>query len=490
MERVEESTDAAFRYASAGSDGAPAMRYLPIFADLAGKPALLVGGNEESARKLRLLLKTEAEIHVVAAEPVREVEILAVAGRIRLHRRPFVESDLDGVRLVIVGDAGAWTAEAISALAQGRGLPVNVVDRPELSSFIVPGIVDRDPVVIAIGSAGDAPVLVRRLRERIETLLPTRLGLLARFAGRFRGAIASAIHDGAGRRLFWERFFDGPIAADVLAGREAEANDAMLRALNARRYMPAEGSVALVGAGPGDPDLLTLKAFRLMQDADVVVHDALIGPRMLDYVRRDAVRIDVGKRAGRPSLGQDEINRILLEHARAGRRVVRLKGGDPFIFGRGGEELEFLERHGVRVEVVPGITAALGAAAATGLPLTHRDHANRLTVVTGHDRDGIAALDPHLLADRKATLVVYMGLGAAAEIERAALAAGRSPATPVAVIERATLADQRVLKGRLDGLSALVSAERVAAPALIVIGEVAGLARAAGIPVEIEKIAV
>jgi uroporphyrin-III C-methyltransferase/precorrin-2 dehydrogenase/sirohydrochlorin ferrochelatase len=452
------------------------MKYLPIFADLSGHWALLVGGNEDSARKLRLLMKTEARIRVVSATPNDEISALAEAGRIELLRRGFEDRDLEGVRLAIVGDAEALEVEDVAQRIRVTGIPTNVVDRPELSTFIIPGIVDRDPVVIAIGSEGAAPVMVRRIREKIEGLLPVRLGALARFSQSFRGAVSAAIRDGAGRRHFWERFSDGPVAQDVLEGRETAAREAMLRLVNAGEQSGPCGSVALVGAGPGDPDLLTLKALRLMQDADVIVHDALIGPSMLEYVRRDSLRIDVGKRAGRQSRTQDEINALLAEHAEAGRRVVRLKGGDPFIFGRGGEELAYLKARGIAVEVVPGVTAALGAASAAGLPLTHRDHANRLTILTGHDRNGLSDFDRHLLADPKGTLVIYMGLGAAPRIMADALAAGRSASTPVAVIEKATLPEQRVLKAQLGGLARLVEDERVEAPALIVIGDVAALA--------------
>ncbi|UUX49906.1 siroheme synthase CysG [Nisaea acidiphila] len=453
------------------------MKYLPIFADLAGQHALLVGGNEDSARKLRLLLKTEARIRVVSSAPNAEVSRLAAEGRIDLRRRPFETADLADVRIAILGDAEALDIEEVAREIRATGVPTNVVDRPDLSTFIIPGIVDRDPIVVAIGSEGAAPVMVRRIRERIEALLPVRLGALARFAQSFRGAVSAAIGDGGVRRLFWERFFDGPVARDVLAGREGGTREAMLRLVNtAGARAERRGSVALVGAGPGDPDLLTLRALRLMQDADVIVHDALIGPTMLDYVRRDSIRVDVGKRAGRASWSQDEINAVLAEHAEAGRRVVRLKGGDPFIFGRGGEELAYLKARGISVDIVPGVTAALGAASAAGLPLTHRDHANRLTILTGHDRNGYSDFDANVLADPKGTLVIYMGLGAAPRIMAAALDAGRAAETPVAVIEKATLPEQRVLKASLGNLANLVEEQRVEAPALIVIGDVAALA--------------
>lgn len=457
------------------------MRYLPLFADLVDRRALVVGAGEEAARKLRLLLRAGAMPLVVAETVSEEVEAHARAGRIRLERRAFAPGDLRGVSLAVVAEPHRPTAEAAARAARGAGVPVNAVDRPDLSTVIMPGIVDRDPILVAIGSAGDAPVLVRRLRERIEALLPARLGRLAAFAGRFRGAVAAALGDGPGagtaRRRFWEAFFDGPIAADLLAGRDSGTTEAMLRLVNCGAAAPAPaGRVALVGVGPGDPDLLTLRALRAMQDADVVVHDALIGPDLLDCVRRDAERIDVGKRKGRHAASQAEINAVLLREARAGRRVVRLKGGDPFIFGRGGEELAWLRRHGVAVEVVPGITAALGAAALAEIPLTHRDHAAAVTLVSGHDRGGTATLPPALLADRSVTLAVYMGVSVAGAIADQAIAAGRPRETPAALIERASLPDQRIRRGRLADLAAL--AEGVDGPALIVFGEAVAAADA------------
>jgi len=454
------------------------MKYFPIFADLADQHVLLVGGNEDTARKLRLLLKTEASIRVVTSAPNAEIEAHAAAGRIDLRHRGFEARDLEGVRLAIIGDSEALDVDWLAQKVRDTGIPTNVVDRPDLSTFIIPGIVDRDPIVVAIGSEGAAPVMVRRIREQIERALPVRLGALARFAQSFRSAVMSAISDGGERRMFWENVFDGAIANDVLAGREAAGREAMLRLVNGSRRQRdnSSGSVALVGAGPGDPDLLTLKALRLMQDADVIVHDALIGPTMLDYVRRDSVRIDVGKRAGQHSYSQDDINALLAEHAKAGSRVVRLKGGDPFIFGRGGEELAYLKERGIAVETVPGVTAALGAASAAGLPLTHRDDANRLTILTGHDRNGVSEFDSHVLADTKGTVVIYMGLGAAPRIMETALASGRAPETPVAVIEKATLPDQRILKTTLADLAGMVDARQISAPALIVLGDVAALA--------------
>jgi len=449
------------------------MRYLPLFHDLAGRACLVVGGDESAARKIRLLLRAGAEVLVVAERTTPEIAELIAEGSVRRVAKRFSPRLLDGVALAIVAEDAA--APAVKRAAEAVGVPLNVVDRPELSTVVMPAIVDRDPVVVAIASAGTAPVLARRLRERIEALLPSRLGALARFAASFRSAVAALRPDGDARRRFWEQVIDGPIGRQVLAGEETAARDGMLRLLNRAPEMPV-GSVVLVGVGPGDPDLLTLKALRAMQDADVVVHDALIGPGILDCVRRDARRIDVGKRKGRHSRSQEEICRILLEEAEAGRRVVRLKGGDPFLFGRGGEELLFLREHGIAVEVVPGITAAVGAAATAEIPLTHRGLAQSCTLLTGHGADGEPDLDPALLAG-EGTLAIYMGVSVADRLARRIIAAGRPPGTPVAVIERASWPDQRNLYSTLDDLGALVRRETVSGPALLIVGSVARLGR-------------
>ncbi|MDF1794046.1 MAG: siroheme synthase CysG [Thalassobaculaceae bacterium] len=448
------------------------MRYFPLFAQLTGRRCVMIGGGEEATRKIRLLLKAGARPLVIAPRATPEIVEAAARGTLDLVHRAFDPEDLDGAALLVVSDDGGQPVEPILAVARATGIPINVIDNPALSTVIVPGIVDRDPVLVAIGSAGAAPVLVRRLREKIETLLPARLGALADFAGRFRSAVSAAVTDSGDRRRFWEIFFDGPIARQVLAGAEARAYEGMLRAINDRRPAKVPGSVALIGAGPGDPDLLTVKALRLMQDADVVVHDALLGEGILDCVRRDADRIDVGKRKGKHSVRQDEINDILLAEARAGRRVVRLKGGDPFVFGRGGEELEHLRRNGIDVEIVPGVTAALGAAASCAIPLTDRRHASSVTFITGHGKDGALDVAPALLAEGRNTIVVYMGVSVAGGIAARAIAAGRAPTTPVAVIERATQPDQRVLRGTLATLGRVVEAQGVRGPALLVIGDV------------------
>jgi uroporphyrin-III C-methyltransferase/precorrin-2 dehydrogenase/sirohydrochlorin ferrochelatase len=452
------------------------MKYLPLFADIAGRHCLLIGGNETAAQKLRLLLRAGARPVVLARHATEEIAEAARQGHIRLERRGFLGSDLEGASLVIVADAPQSDAEAVSQAARDAGVLVNVVDKPDLCTVVVPGIVDRDPVLVAIGSAGASPVLVRRVRELIERALPPRLGDLARFAGRFRSAAARKIETATARRAFWERVVDGPIGALVLRGQTARANEAMLRLINGPAgEAPGQGRVALVGAGPGAADLLTLRALRLIQDADVVVHDALVSDEILDLVRRDAERINVGKRRKNHRRSQAEINELLAEKAGAGHRVVRLKGGDPFLFGRGGEELAYLKARGIEVEVVPGITAALGAAASAEIPLTHRDHASSVTFVTGHGADDENGLDETALANPHATAVVYMGLHRAGLIAERAIAGGRSPSTPVAVIDRATQREERVLRGTLAGLGSMVATAGLKGPALLVIGEVTAL---------------
>ncbi len=447
------------------------MRYLPLFIDLAGRPVIVVGGDETAARKVRLLLRAGAAVRLVATAPNAELQGLIRDGRIVGQTRAFRPDDLRDAALAVVAEPEA--AAAVRRAAEGKGIPVNVVDRPDLSTAVMPGIVDRDPVIVAIGSGGEAPVLVRRLRERIEALLPSGLGRLAAFAGRFRAAVAATRPAGEGRRRFWEGVLDGPIGAKVLAGREVEAREEMLRLVN-RADVPETGLVSLVGVGPGDPDLLTLKALRALQDAEVVIHDALIGPTILDYVRRDAERIDVGKRKGAHSKTQAEILELLRIHAEQGRRVVRLKGGDPFLFGRGGEEVIYLRERGIAVEVVPGITAALGAAASAEIPLTHRGLAQACTFLTGHGEQGEPDLDPAVLGGR-GTLAIYMGLSVAERLARRIVEAGRPAETPVAVVERATWADQRTHYATLESLGTLLRRERVGGPALLIVGEVVRL---------------
>ena len=450
------------------------MRYFPAFLDLASRSSLLVGGGELALRKLRLLLKSGAQVTLVAPRLDADMAELAADKRVQWMCRPFMAQDVPGRALVISATGKPAVDEAVASAAEAAGVAVNVVDRPDLSSFIMPAIVDRDPVVIGISSGGDAPILARQLRARIEAMLPARLGALARFAGAFRTAVGATVPAGGARRRFWERFFTGPVARQVLAGEEVAARETMLGLINSRAAQDrAAGSVAIVGAGPGDPDLLTFKAMRRLQEADVILYDKLVGPEIIDYARRDAERIYVGKAKANHSKSQDEINALMAEHALAGRRVVRLKGGDPFIFGRGGEEMDYLEERGIAVEVVPGVTAAAGCAAAAGIPLTLRGTALAVTFLTGHARDGEPDLDWASLASGKQTLAIYMGVSTATTVSQRLIEHGLSAATPVAVIENGTRPDQRIVTARLDELGPRLRASGIEGPALIIVGEVA-----------------
>ncbi len=441
------------------------MEHFPVFLDLKGRSALIVGGGELALRKLRLLQKAGARVTVVAPRLVAEIE----ASCARLRRRGFVDGDVAGHSIVFAATGIEAVDDRVAAAADRLNLPVNVVDRASASSFIIPAIVERDPIVVAISSGGAAPVLARRLRETIERLLPARLGLLARFAEGFRGAVKGLLPDATLRRRFWERFFDGAVAQSVLAGAEAQAREAMLSLVNdSSSAKPEAGLVQLVGTGPGNPDLLTLRALQVMQQADVGIHDERIGPQILDLLRRDAERIDVS------DLAQEDINGLLAHLAESGRRVVRLKGGDPFVFGRGGEELAFLRRRGIATEAVPGITAALGCAASIGLSLTHRDYAAAVTLIAGEGEDGIPQINWGAAAGVQQTLAIYMGVGAAGRISRRLMASGLSADTPVAVVENGTMPDQRGAVGRLGGLRSLIRESGIAGQAIIFVGEAAG----------------
>lgn len=447
------------------------MRFFPIFLDLDRQPVLVVGGGEQAAQKLRLLARTGASVRVLAEAPCPEVEALAAAGGWPVARRAPTAGDFAGARLayVAVGD-DAVAAAAAAAMARAAGVPVNTVDRQELCDFLTPAIVDRDPVVVAIGTEGTAPVLARQIKARLEAALPARLGALARWAAAWRGRAAATVARGGARRRFWEGFFDGPVARAFMTGRRAEAAGLLRLALADGGGAPGPGRVTLVGAGPGDPDLLTFKALRAMQEADLVVADRLVPEAILDRARRDAERVLVGKTPGRPSPGQDGINALLVREARAGRHVVRLKGGDPFVFGRGGEELAHLRAAGVPVEVVPGITAAAGCAAAVGLPLTERGERRSLTLLTGHASDGPAEHDWAALARPGQLLAVYMGVGAAAHVRDRLRAAGMPAGTPVTVVENGTLPNQRLAVGDLGGLADLVVGAGIGGPAVIFVG--------------------
>jgi len=453
------------------------MQTFPLFLTLQGRRALIVGGGEAAARKAELLLKAGAQVSLVAGTVGGEIAQLISEGHISWAGCTFHDSELDGVSLVIVASEDESEQARVSATAQTRCVPVNVVDRPALSSFIMPAIVDRAPVTIAISTAGTAPALARRIRAEIERTLPAALGRLARFADVFREQVRRTLAAPRARRRFWDRVFEGRVGELALAGDEIGARRELIRLLDGVRNETASvGMVHLVGAGPGDPDLLTLKAHRLLQRADVVVYDRLVSDEVLSMARRDAERVYVGKRRANHCVPQPEINDRLVALARAGKSVVRLKGGDPFVFGRGGEEVEALVKAGIAVEVVPGVTAALGCASSAGIPLTHRDHAQACILVTGHLKDGTVDLDWQMLSRPRQTVVIYMGVGALQQIASQLIAHGLPASTPVALIEHGTTERERRVVGTLATIEGQAQRAALTGPTLCMVGEVVGLA--------------
>jgi len=461
------------------------MRYFPLFADMRGRRVLLVGGGEVAERKARLLLGTGARVDLVAPRLTDWLSSRASrnsesdigphgGGELRLLASAFEPRQVDGAVLAVAATSDAGLNARVAAAADARNVLVNVVDDAHNSSFIVPAIVDRSPLVVAISSGGVAPVLARLMRERLEAMLEPSLGRLAALLERWRERIRRTLPDIAERRRLYEVALRGEVA-EYSRGNRPEAAERALARLLARAGAPGSGSVALVGAGPGDPGLLTLNALRALQSADVILHDRLVSGEVLALARRDAECICVGKSAGSPSVPQQRIHALMLEHASAGRRVVRLKGGDPFVFGRGGEELEFLARRGIPFEVVPGITAALACAAYSGVPLTHREHAQSVRFVTAHGRESLASQDWASLAAGRQTLAFYMGVGTLAEVRERLLAHGREPITPVAIVENGSRPDQRVTLASLDTLEDVARHGGIASPALLIVGEVATL---------------
>ncbi|HDX8645656.1 MULTISPECIES: siroheme synthase CysG [Aeromonas] len=449
------------------------MDYLPIFCRLDNKPVLLVGGGEVAQRKARLLLDAGAQLTVVAPELDPELAELAANGSIEWLAGEFAPAQLAGKWLVVAATDRREVNALVYQSANQARIFANVVDDPKRSSFIMPSIIDRSPLMVAISSGGKAPVLARLLREKLEAMLPQHLGAVAAFAGSLRDRVKARFATMGERRRFWERLLGADRLGQALARGDRASAHQLADNLFADESQTG-GEVVLVGAGPGDPGLLTLHALRQMQQADVVVYDRLVSDEVMALVRRDAKRIFVGKQAGNHCVPQEGINQLLLEEAKKGQRVVRLKGGDPFIFGRGGEELETLVGTGVGFQVVPGITAASGCAAYAGIPLTHRDHAQSVRFVTAHGKGGARDLDWPLLAKDKQTLVFYMGLSSCATIREQLLAHGKGGDTPVALIERGTQPSQRVIRGTLDQLPEL--AIGVESPALIMVGSVVTLA--------------
>jgi uroporphyrin-III C-methyltransferase/precorrin-2 dehydrogenase/sirohydrochlorin ferrochelatase len=454
------------------------MDQLPVFFNVNNRCVAVLGGGAAAARKAEIAMHAGAQVKVFAAQLCDEFQEIKESERFHFVPREPLAQDLDGCALLYCASESTEQNRKLQAIAQAARIPCNVVDMPELCDFTMPSIVDRSPVVIAISTAGTSPILGRMIKARLETLLPAAYGRVAAFVGRYRKKVVSSIEDFHQRRRFWERILEGPVVDLVLAGHQPEAIaefDAQLDAAAHGAEFRQQGEVYLVGAGPGDPDLLTFKALRLMQRADVVLYDRLIGKGILNLVRRDAERIYVGKLPQEHTLPQAEISRMLLRLAREGKRVLRLKGGDPFVFGRGGEEIELLAEAGIPFQVVPGITAACGCAAYAGIPLTHRDHAQACIFVSGHSKDGQVDLDWKLLLQPHQTVAVYMGLERLTELTRAFIGNGAAPSLPVALIDNGTRPNQQVLTATLDTIAEKAAIAGVKGPAILIIGSVVRL---------------
>lgn len=451
------------------------MEYLPLFFDIKQQRCLIVGGGHVALRKAQALARAQAQLIVVAPDIVDELQQLVIDTQGECHAREFRADDIDHCRLVIAATDDDDINQQVSQTAQQAKLLVNVVDNPQLSNFIMPSVIDRDPVTIAISSSGAAPVLARSLRARIETLIPAGYGDLAQLAAKFRDQVKRVFVSVRERRRFWESVFQGVPAELTLSGNKKAAEKLITEQLARGETASTTGEVYLVGGGPGDPDLLTFRALRLMQQADVVLYDRLVSPAVLDLVRRDADKIYVGKQRQQHAVPQVEINQLLVDLAQQGKRVLRLKGGDPFIFGRGGEEIEKLAEHNIPFQVVPGITAASGCASYAGIPLTHRDYAQSVRFITGHLQDGNSNVSFSELLDPQQTLVFYMGLVGLPAICQRLIEQGRDPTTPAALIAKGTTPKQQVLVGELNSLPSLVAASDVHAPTLLIIGDVVKL---------------
>ncbi len=452
------------------------MKHLPVFLDLKDRPVLVIGGGEMACRRTVMAQRAGAKVAVVAPKLSNDFDFCAPVKHIA---RTFDNYDLIGISLVYIAcDEDPNYETEVAGIVQAHGVLVNVADRYDISSFIMPSIVDRSPLVVAISSGGKAPVVTRMLREKLESLVPSALGKLASIAGEYRERVKEKISDSTRRRRFWERVANGEVAENIMSGKLNLAKSKIEELLAVTLLdidIPSQGEVYLVGSGPGDPDLLTFKALRLMQQADVVLHDRLVSDGVLDLVRRDADRIYVGKKQGEHSMRQEDISRTLVRLAREGKRVLRLKSGDPFMFGRGGEEIEMLTQEGVSFQVVPGISAANGCAAYSGIPLTHRDHAQACVFVTGHAKDGRVNLNWQALVQPNQTVVVYMGLISIAEVITKLMAHGADPKLPVAVVDKGTREDQNVVTGMLENITTVVAQAKLEGPAIVIIGTVVSL---------------
>ena len=451
------------------------MEYLPVFLAVQKKPCLVVGGGEVAARKTDMLRRAGADVTVVSPELVPALTDLHKRGEIRHVASRFSAELLDGKTVVIAATDDEAVNRQVAEAAAMRNIPVNVVDRPALCTFVFPSIIDRSPIVVAISSAGASPVLARHLRAKLETIIPASYGKVAELARHFRNKVKEKFRTTDDRRRFWEKVLEGPIAEFIYTGREKQAEIELQKVLDSETGEPGQGEVYLVGGGPGDPDLLTFRALRLMQQADVVVYDRLVSKEVLELVRRDAEKIYVGKERDNHAVPQEGINDMLVRLAKEGKRVLRLKGGDPFIFGRGGEEIETLAAEGIPFQVVPGITAAAGCASYSGIPLTHRDYSQSVVFVTGHLKDGTVDLNWKALSQPNQTIVFYMGLHGIPDICKGLTGHGLPATTPVALVQQGTTLNQRVYIGTLDTLPDLVQRENIKPPTLIIVGEVVRL---------------
>ncbi|HEX9881165.1 MAG TPA: siroheme synthase CysG [Hyphomicrobium sp.] len=447
------------------------MRYFPIFVDLEGRDVVICGGGEKALQKLRLLAKTTARIRVIAEEISQDIAAFTREPALVLERRHFRASDVAGAVIVFAASDDADADRAVAAAARAHGILVNVVDGPRESTFIMPAIVDRDPVVVAVGTEGAAPILAREIKSEIEARLPAHFGRIAERAMGLRRRVQEAVADPVARRRLWEGLLKGVWRSAVLAGNDRKADEEFERRLQAASQdAQSAGSVALIGCGPGEPDLLTLKAQQRLQEADVLVVDRLVNPAILEYARRDAVRIDAGKEPGGPSASQDEINRVLVREALKGHRVARLKGGDAFIFGRAAEEMAAVRAAGVPVEVVPGVTAAHACAASVGLPLTVRQKVRQFAVVTGATADADFDLDWDALAKPGQAFAIYMGVRSAAQFRDKMLGAGADAQVPVVIVENGTLPDERAVATQLGALDRAIAETGIKGPAIIFVG--------------------
>lgn len=452
------------------------MDYLPIFIDLKQQDCLVVGGGDIAARKAGLLLKAQAQVTVVAPALSATCQALVDKGDVHWLQGRFEPSQLNAQRLVLAATNDETVNQAVAGAARAKNILVNVADSPDNCDFILASILDRSPIIVAVSSGGDSPILARNLRARLETLIPPSYSKLGQLVGRYRDEVKTRFSLISQRRRFWESVLEGPVADHMLAGREALAEKTLLQKLaDADDSELQRGEVYLVGAGPGDPDLLTFKALRLMQQADVVFYDRLVSKEVLALVRKEAELIYVGKQRAWHAVRQEEINKLLLEHAQQGKRVLRLKGGDPFIFGRGGEEIDTLADEKIPFQVVPGITAASGCASYAGIPLTHRDYAQSCVFVTGQLKEGELDLNWASLVQPRQTVVVYMGLAGLPELSRQLQAHGMSPEMPAALVQQGTTDNQKVWISTVSALPELAEREQPVAPTLVIIGEVTRL---------------